>query len=182
MSGSSQKIQSPGFQNTADNNQNQTSQSFGQNKSVATSHQDEADAKFKSSQNDENEDDQLFDDEFHDAVEDVTQFSVTLPRQKTGLHHRNPSNISKLYLQESDVSSDEEDQQTIKVTMHTNKDASNEPVKQHVTQLSKNTSASNVVANLSKKSLHKRFKFAQEFKSICETKTHADTTTAKLQH
>ena len=76
---------------------------------------------------DDNGDDQfLNEDEFHDAVEDVTQFSVTLPRhQKNGafLHHRNPSNISKLYLQESENSSDDEDQQTIKVTMHNaNKD------------------------------------------------------------
>jgi len=67
---------------------------------------------------DNNEDE--YHDEFHDAVEDVTQFSVTLPRQKGTLHHRNPSNISKIYLQESDLSSeDENDQQTIKVTMHT---------------------------------------------------------------
>ena len=69
------------------------------------------------------------DDEFHDAVEDVTQFSVTLPRQKAHLtHHRNPSNISKLYLQESE--SDEEEQKTIKVTMH---NANKEPVESAVT-------------------------------------------------
>ena len=60
------------------------------------------------------EQDYLNDDEFHDAVEDVTQFSVTLPRQNN-LHQRNPSNISKMYLQESDIDSEEEDQQTIKV-------------------------------------------------------------------
>ncbi len=77
----------------------------------------------KTQDNDETEDNIYNDDEFHDAVEDVTQFSVTLPRQK-GLHHRNPSNISKLYLQESDISSDEEDHQTIQVTMHINKYAS----------------------------------------------------------
>jgi hypothetical protein len=74
-----------------------------------------------------NEEDQ-FQDEFHDAVEDVTQFSVTLPRQNNRmLHHRNPSNISKLYLQESDSSGDE-DQQTIKVTMHSKKNDSNAEV------------------------------------------------------
>ena len=65
------------------------------------------------------------DDEFHDAVEDVTQFSVTLPRQKAaGMHYRNPSNMSKLYLQESDNTSDDEydnGHRTIKVTMHTTK-------------------------------------------------------------
>ncbi len=76
----------------------------------------------------ENDDDE-YHDEFHDAVEDVTQFSVTLPRQKGVLHHRNPSNISKIYLQESDISSeDEHDQQTIKVTMHSNKDTNNDSV------------------------------------------------------
>ena len=66
--------------------------------------------------------DYLNDEEFHDAVEDETQFSVTLPRQLS-LHHRNPSNISKLYLQESDLESDDDDQQTIKVTMHPNKES-----------------------------------------------------------
>lgn len=79
----------------------------------------------------EDEDDDTYvttdQDEFNDAVEDVTQFSVTLPRTaKAGsLHQRNPSNISKLYLQESDDedeygNSDEEDEDktTIKVTMH----------------------------------------------------------------
>ena len=69
------------------------------------------------------------DDEFHDAVEDVTQFSVTLPRQKTHLmHHRSLSNISKLYLQESE--SDEEEQKTIKVTMH---NANKEPAESAAT-------------------------------------------------
>lgn len=77
--------------------------------------------------NEEDEDETYVanDDEFHDAVEDVTQFSVTLPRGK-GLHQRNPSNISKLYLQESDDDEDEYDNSenddgratTIKVTMH----------------------------------------------------------------
>ena len=61
----------------------------------------------------DDDDDMMNDDEFHDAVEDVTQFSVTLPRL---MHHRSLSNISKLYLQESE--SDEEEQKTIKVTMH----------------------------------------------------------------
>lgn len=69
-------------------------------------------------------------DEFHDAVEDVTQFSVTLPRANVAskaLHQRNPSNISKIYLQESDDddeydNSDNDDEnsekkRTIKVTM-----------------------------------------------------------------
>ena len=57
-------------------------------------------------------DDEQFQDEFHDAVEDVCQFSVTLPRQNNNgmMHHRNPSNISKLYLKESDSSEDEQDQ------------------------------------------------------------------------
>ncbi len=64
--------------------------------------------------NDEQEQDFLNDEEFHDAVEDVTQFSVTLPRQQS-LHQRNPSNISKMYLQESDIDSEDEEQQTIKV-------------------------------------------------------------------
>ncbi|CAF0711571.1 unnamed protein product [Brachionus calyciflorus] len=86
-------------------------------------------AKNSEQNNDENDDDQFYDDEFHDAVEDVTQFSVTLPRQKLGMHNRNPSNISKLYLQESDVSSDEEDEQTIKVTMQTNKEEKTENIK-----------------------------------------------------
>ena len=45
------------------------------------------------------------------------------------MHHRNPSNISKIYLQESDISSeDEHDQQTIKVTMHSNKDNNDDKV------------------------------------------------------
>ena len=63
-----------------------------------------------------NDDDQ-FQDEFHDAVEDVCQFSVTLPRQNNNIiHHRNPSNISKLYLKESDSSEDEQEQ-LIKVNL-----------------------------------------------------------------
>lgn len=67
---------------------------------------------------DETNDDDQFQDEFHDAVEDVCQFSVTLPRQNNNmiLHHRNPSNISKLYLKESDSSEDEQDQY-IKVSL-----------------------------------------------------------------
>ena len=77
------------------------------------------DDKVHSNLNEENEDsgdelneDDPFQDEFHDAVEDVCQFSVTLPRQNNNmiLHHRNPSNISKLYLKESDSSEDEQDQ------------------------------------------------------------------------
>jgi len=69
-------------------------------------------------QGEEDEENLANEDEFHDAVEDVTQICVTLPRKST-LHHRNPSNISKVYLQESDISSgDEETGQTIKVTMH----------------------------------------------------------------
>ena len=71
---------------------------------------------------DENDDQFVDNDEFHDAVEDVTQFSITLPRQP-GLHQRNLSNISKLYLQESDISDEDDEHQTIKVTMHSNKDA-----------------------------------------------------------
>jgi hypothetical protein len=80
-----------------------------------------------SSPNDGDEEEDQFGDEFHDAVEDVQQFSVTLPRQvDVGLHHRHPSNISKLYLQESDISSGDEDgdnkQKTIQVTMQSNKE------------------------------------------------------------
>jgi hypothetical protein len=60
------------------------------------------------------------DDEFHDAVEDVTVFPITMPKQST-LHRRQTSNLSKLSLQESDADSEEEEQRsktTIKVTMH----------------------------------------------------------------
>jgi hypothetical protein len=60
------------------------------------------------------------DDEFHDALEDVTVFPITMPKQST-LHRRQTSNLSKLSLQESDADSDEEEQRnktTIKVTMH----------------------------------------------------------------
>lgn len=100
------------------------------------------------------EDDDEFHDEFHDAVEDVTQFSVTLPRlQKAGQfsHRRNPSNLSKIYLQESDMSSGDEDeqnndngQQTIKVTMHTtHKDQEEQTVNGSLTTTSnKNNSKS----------------------------------------
>lgn len=82
---------------------------------------DESEGNNDDADGDEN-DDQFVDDEFHDAVEDVTQFSITLPRQP-GLHQRNLSNISKLYLQESDISDEDDEHQTIKVTMHSNKDA-----------------------------------------------------------
>ena len=78
---------------------------------------DDGQLEYNYDDNDDDDDDIMNDDEFHDAVEDVTQFSVTLPRQKTHLmHHRSLSNISKLYLQESE--SDEEEEQTIQVTMH----------------------------------------------------------------
>ena len=94
---------------------------------------------------DDDDDDNEYHDEFHDAVEDVTQFSVTLPRQKSTLHHRNPSNISKIYLQESDLSSeDENDQQTIKVTMHTNKDNNNAPNETNTEENNKSNTAQNV--------------------------------------
>jgi len=77
-------------------------------------------------ENEASEDDDLddFHDEFHDAVEDVCQFSVTLPRHNNNnyqMHHRNASNISKLYLKESDSSEDEQDQY-IQVTMHSQKE------------------------------------------------------------
>lgn len=111
---------------------------------------------------DDNGDDDQFvnDDEFHDAVEDVTQFSVTLPRQKSLMHQRNPSNISKLYLQESDISSEDEDQQLIKVTMHSNKEQTNvsadasqqsNVAQSQQKQSNSNNSSSNLLTNANKK-------------------------------
>ncbi|RNA08157.1 oxysterol-binding 1 isoform X4 [Brachionus plicatilis] len=82
-------------------------------------------SKHDNQDNKDDDEDQYYDDEFHDAVEDVTQFSVTLPRQKLSMHNRNPSNLSKLYIQESDMSSGDDDEQTIKVTMQTNKQEEN---------------------------------------------------------
>lgn len=106
--------------------------------------------------NDEDSDENMLnDDEFHDAEEDFTQFSVTLPRQKVTLHHRNPSNISKLYLQESDISSDDDDQQTIQVTMHTNKETNGDQTttttatsNKSVKDLASSNKENNQVANI----------------------------------
>lgn len=107
--------------------QSTTSKKTNESKSVDQSSQELK--QNKSNQDDEGEEeDQLNDDEFHDAVEEIN-FSVTLPRNQPGgaaaalMHHnRNPSSLSKLYLQESDETSDDEDHQTIKVTMHKNKE------------------------------------------------------------
>jgi hypothetical protein len=99
------------------------------------------------------------DDEFHDAVEEIN-FSVTLPKKGgaggVGLHHRNPSSISKLYLQESDETDGEEDedQQTIKVTMHVNKEeGENNDASQNDQQQVKLASVTTTTATCAKKQL-----------------------------
>jgi hypothetical protein len=70
------------------------------------------------------------DDEFHDALEDVCIFPITMPKiPSKQAHKRNTSNLSKISLQESGASSGDEGDEdenktstTIQVTMHTNKD------------------------------------------------------------
>jgi hypothetical protein len=112
----------------------------------ASANEQDQDPESSSNNNEDDDDNYLNDDEFHDAVEDVTQFSVTLPRSK-GLHQRNPSNISKLYLEESDddTDNDEYESQTIKVTMHSstnnkdNENSTNNKAQQENNQQSSNT-------------------------------------------
>jgi hypothetical protein len=105
---------------------NLTSKSAGESSSGSSIQTQSSNTNKASQDYDEDNGDQgLNDDEFHDAVEEIN-FSVTLPRAKQpAMHMRNPSSISKLYLQESDESDNEEEgHQTIKVTMHKNKDDS----------------------------------------------------------
>lgn len=65
-------------------------------------------------------------DEFHDALEDVTVVPIAIQHSKVK-HRRNESNLSKISLQESDMSSEEEQATTIKVTMtHTNNNSGKE--------------------------------------------------------
>jgi len=123
------KLKSDSSENTEINRNSSTYSSYKKSSHMNKSNKNNQEQNDMENNQDYENDDDEYHDEFHDAVEDVTQFSVTLPRQKGVLHHRNPSNISKIYLQESDISSeDEHDQQTIKVTMHSNKDTNNDSV------------------------------------------------------
>ena len=97
----------------------------------------------------ENDDDDDDDDndgnEFHDALDDVC-VTITMPKvpPKPLSHKRNPSNLSKLSCNESDVSSDDDEQRkkastTIQVTMHSNKDQQQQQQQQQQLVAVKNT-------------------------------------------
>ncbi len=126
--------------------------------------------------NEENEDSDdddhdEFHDEFHDAVEDVCQFSVTLPRQNNSnyqMHHRNASNISKLYLKESDSSEDEQDQY-IQVTMHSQKD-----------QGQSEASAPEVETQQQKQQVQKAQKLSNDISSLKQVELQAKTRRNKI--